>query len=155
NVGLPTALLKRGIVLRRTGRCKEAIRHIERTLAMWESTGNADLYPVSYALAPLGACQCELGRHREAEAPVLRALAMREKPLGPKHPEVLQLVVALARVHHRMGDDRRAAEEAARALDGFVETHQPGNLVGEARLALAAALWSSDRARARDKAQDA
>jgi eukaryotic-like serine/threonine-protein kinase len=149
-VGLARALLRRGVVLQRSGHCKQAIPLIERAREMWESASDSQLYPVSFTLAPLAACASILGRHREAEALYLRALAMREKTLGPSHPNVNELLVGLARAYHRVGDDRRAAEVARRAMTSLVETRQSPNHIGEARFVLGMALWSSDRAAARD-----
>src|ERR1700733_9551730 len=57
------------------------------------------------------------GKYREAVAPAERALALREKALGPNHPDVANSLNNLAELYRVQGAYARAEPLLARALD--------------------------------------
>jgi hypothetical protein len=63
------------------------------------------------ALVRVGACLVNLGRNEEAIEPLQRGLAIREKALGPEHPEVAEAKGLLAGATPASGS-RRATGRA-------------------------------------------
>jgi tetratricopeptide (TPR) repeat protein len=57
------------------------------------------------------------GKYREAVAPAERALALREKALGPNHPDVATSLNNLALLYKDQGAYAKAEPLLARALD--------------------------------------
>jgi uncharacterized protein HemY len=55
---------------------------------------------VAEALRGLGYDYLDQGRYAEAEPLLKRSLAIREKVLGPDHPDVGQSLAALAELYH-------------------------------------------------------
>ena len=56
------------------------------------------------------------GRYAEAEPPCKRALAIREKTLGPDHPDTAQSLNTLAEVYGEQGQYAEATRLLKRAL---------------------------------------
>ncbi len=151
-VDVPFALKNQGAVMLRAGKCDEAVRVLERARVLFDDAKDPNVVD---ALDPLGACLRIVGKHRASEATFLRALTLHEQLHGPEHPFTTQPLVGLSETYHAMGDDRRAAPPAERAVNILVAAKQGGHHIAEARLRWASALWSHDRPAARAQARQA
>jgi len=70
---------------------------------MWDnehSLGNHELCEANMGIAEYLTSR---GRYREAETLTTYVLAVREKLLGPKHPDTLKTIQNLAIVYHKLG----------------------------------------------------
>jgi tetratricopeptide (TPR) repeat protein len=111
-----TALLARGYVLERGGRCKDAVPLLERldAISADAATGRSDLVIGLYALAH---CRALQGDPSAAEALLLRAVTVREETRGAGSPLVADALIELAAFYrglHRRAEAIAAAERAVR-----------------------------------------
>ena len=99
------------------------------------------------ALTSLGRVAQVEGKLEEARGDYARALAIREKVLGPEHPEVAYALIRLGEVAMAAGEAGEAIGVLERALRiREASGRDPLNLA-EARFALARALWEASVSR--------
>jgi hypothetical protein len=78
-----------------------------------------------------------------------RALALREKALGPAHPHLAETLVGLGRVALAQRRASEAVSLARRAVGLREDGKSPPAQVAEARFVLAQALWEANEDRTR------
>jgi tetratricopeptide (TPR) repeat protein len=125
----------------------------EQALAMRERTLGPAHPEVATSLGNLASIQEGLGEHDRARVLFERALAITEAALGPEHPELALSLLGLARValaEHRPGDAVAPAERATRLRE---QGGVAAELLAEAQLALARALWDAPEGAGRDPAR--
>ena len=97
-----------------------------------------------------GECLRRLGRLGEAQASFARALALGERALGPKHPQLVQALFGLGRVALARGNPAAAEPPLRRALAILGDEPGEGSTAPDLRFTLATAEWASgERAQAR------
>ncbi|MET0403543.1 MAG: tetratricopeptide repeat protein, partial [Cystobacter sp.] len=103
-------------------------------------------------LTLMGLVLADLGRYPEAEQWQKQALALKEKVLGPEHPNIADSLLGLGQLRRRQGQNTEAMALLERALQRAQESTR-----AEVQFELAQALWSLDtrRARARQLASEA
>src|SRR5271170_1153504 len=78
--------------------------------------GDADLLAEAAALGQQAIAFYQLGQYAEAEPLHKRALAIREKALGPDHPDVATILNNLTRIYQAQGRYTEAEPDFKRAL---------------------------------------
>ena len=94
---------------------------------MFDAHG-AEHHEVAVTLGNLGAIDARLGQLERAETRLRRALAIKERCLGPDHPELVPTLGTLGVVCRRNGDDaaaRRSYQRGLEILDGRVVADHP------------------------------
>lgn len=95
-------------------RAAEADSFAEEYAAMVRSAYGEDSLQFAQARAERGRCWIALGRHTEAEAELLAALAALSKPLGDRHPLSQRVCALLAHLYVAWGRPEEAASYRAR-----------------------------------------
>ncbi len=103
-------------VTAREGDGARALAEIDRSIAIYERTGQAHA-DLGTQLVRRGRMLDDLGRLDEAELTLARALAIFETVHGPDHDKVMASLEDLARVHDKQGKHDLARSEMTRALD--------------------------------------
>jgi tetratricopeptide (TPR) repeat protein len=137
-------------ILSRIGHHAEAIAQLTRAGAILEKTVGANHESVADNHRYLGEALARSGRSAEAIEHFERALAIIERVSGPTHETTASALLDLGMVQLAVGRAAAAVQSLERAVAIFTaRAGDPRNL-GEARFALARALWASraDRARA-------
>ena len=148
---LGTSLGHLGTLLCVRKQWSEAAETLQRALAIAQKQG-PDSLEVADVLARRG--ELALTRtdgHRDVAAAVdaeSRALAIRDKALGPQHPLTARTLVLLGEAELARGDSGAAAEQGGRALVALEHTLADPGLTARARFVLGRALDGSDRGRA-------
>ncbi len=94
----------------------EAGKQYEAAVNEAEEFG-ADDSRLAESLNALGVVYREQGRYTESESLLKRALSIREKALGPAHPDVIQSLNNLAGLYHGQGRTAEAEPFLKRAQD--------------------------------------
>src|SRR5690349_9604523 len=89
-------LIERATALRKTGDYRAALPLAEQAAALREKALPADDLKIADALHLQALLYDDLHEYAKAEAPNQRALAIREKLLGPDHPDVALSLYNLA-----------------------------------------------------------
>ncbi len=110
-------LAVQGAVLHRQGRSVEAVRLLERALALGEKTQGPAQMPVVRILTSLANARAALGEWREVEELDFRALAFWEDAVGPLHPYTKAAVGSLCAHLLDQRDAGRAAGYCERGLN--------------------------------------
>lgn len=95
--------------------CERFVPHVA-SIVGWVDAGSVQLEPVGRILNQTGLYLCERGRYSEAQPLHEQALAIRERALGPEHPDVATSLSNLATVHFHRGRDTEALPLYERAL---------------------------------------
>ncbi len=146
---LATSFNNQCVVLGALGRTEEALPLCRRARAIIEKTLGPQSSRVAILLNSEAAALAHGERHAEALALYERALALREQSLGPTHPDLVADLVGIGQEKVALRQLTQAVAPLERAL-ALHEAHGgvPGR-AGDARLALAQALWPSPAARPR------
>jgi len=102
--------------LRQEGRDRDALPVTEKLLALTENAAERDPLGVAKTLIVVAPVYEACGQTSRAEDLYLRALAYRERVLGPEHPDVATVRVDVARLYRAHGKDALAEEFYRRAL---------------------------------------
>jgi tetratricopeptide (TPR) repeat protein len=134
----------------------EALAYSEQAMAMCDKLVGQNSLQYGQALAGSARAEQGLGRLDEAEARFRRTLAIDEKTLGPKHPELVVPLFGLGQIALARGNAAAARAPLERALsltEGYAILDVDAC---DYRLALAKVEWASgNRARAIELAQRA
>jgi CHAT domain-containing protein/tetratricopeptide (TPR) repeat protein len=98
------------------GKYEDAIRLIERSLAIREAALGAEHPDVASTLNNLAGLHLRRGDYARSESLFRRALSISEKAQGPEHPSVTSILDNLAQLYFERGDYLRAAPLRERAL---------------------------------------
>ncbi|MGE3177623.1 MAG: tetratricopeptide repeat protein, partial [Vicinamibacterales bacterium] len=123
----PQALDRVGSALTDAGRYAEAVRTLERSLALKESAGRADGRDLAATLERLGLALQRQGDYRTAAGFVRRAVGMHEAA-GPEHPAHVASLNLLAQQLWFEGDlpaSRDASLRAVAAAERLLRTDHP------------------------------
>jgi tetratricopeptide (TPR) repeat protein len=121
SLGEPTRLelelsLYVGQLSARAGKPDEALRHLERTLALQQQELGPEHVDLAVTLTTMASIQRGRARISEARDASQRALALREKLLGPEHPDVATSLHVLGAIVRELDDPRTAFALTERAL---------------------------------------
>jgi tetratricopeptide (TPR) repeat protein/predicted Ser/Thr protein kinase len=146
------ALNNLGTCFEGLGNADESLRMYERALALRRKALGPAHPEVANSLASTGNALRRLGRYAEARERLKSALALQEKVLGPDHPDVSAVLLGQGRIALDQHRPTEAISPLERALKLAPELGRAA-----VQLALAQALWDSnrDRARARELATEA
>lgn len=149
HVDVAMALNNLGSIHIERGAPGDALLVLRRAQAIWERELGPNHPYVAAALLNLGAVHLARGEPNEALAASQRALALWEASLAPHHPypTSARLQMGLALLALGRGPDAVAPLE--RALADRQSSSQPLAALGEARFALARALWEAGAERTR------
>ncbi len=114
------------LVLKARGQLAEALEVSQRALRLWQRASK-DL-PAATALNNMGVICCAQGKMAEAESLLKKALEMKEKVLGPAHPEVAAILSNLAGVYEareRFVEARPLIERLIDADEGSLGAEHP------------------------------
>ena len=106
---LADGLTNLGQIRRRQGRFDEADDLLRRATEMCERLYGTDHPAVAEALQRWAGCRVDAGRVGDAVPLLERALAISRTAAGDGDARTVELAVATARAHHRLGHERRAA----------------------------------------------
>ncbi len=139
------------------GRTDEAIRTSEHALKILTATLGPDHPRVPYLLSSSAELLNATGRNAEAKEAAERALALWERDLGPQSAILAYALVPLGKSLVELGQPQLAVPKLERAIDLAAVGDPDSMLVGDARFALAQALWNRGDAggRARRLAEQA
>jgi eukaryotic-like serine/threonine-protein kinase len=127
----------------------DALPVLRRALTIWERELGPDHPYVAAALLNLGVVHLARGEPSEALAMDQRALALWEASLEPQHPYPTSARLQIGLDLLALGRAREAVAPLERALADRQSSSQPLAALGEARFALARALWDGDGDRTR------
>lgn len=116
------AQMSAGMSAYRRGDYSAATRHLEAALKDAEAFGESDRR-YGLTLNNLAAAHEQGGRYDAAERMYKRFLLVREKALGPDHPEIATVLNNLGSLYETQGRLREAEAAHARALPIFEKTH--------------------------------
>lgn len=120
-------LNKQAVKLYKQGQHGEAIRLLERALALNEKVLGPNHIRVALSLDKLGVVYHASGNYSKAEAMIKRALPIKEKTLGPEHPSVLICLNNLAEIYRAQGNYIEAIHLHKRVLSIKEKTLKPGH----------------------------
>ena len=131
--------------LRSAGQPRRAAALFDRAVATYERTLGPQHEYIADALTQLGKAELEAGEDERAEAALRRAREIYEQALGDDEPGMAATLATLAELALRGGrtDDARALAE--RALARGIQTGAGGDVLADARFALARATWQAGR----------
>jgi eukaryotic-like serine/threonine-protein kinase len=93
----------------------EAVRHLERAVALYTRSGRTGSPEFARALTLLGSNLVDLGRYRDARDRLERALSMQRAFLRPGHPDIASTLYHAGHAHMVLGQLQRAREAAQRS----------------------------------------
>ncbi len=140
------------VVLGALGRTEEALPLCHRARDVIIRTMGPKSARLPIILNSEGAVLARGGRHAQALARYEEALALREKALGGEHPDLVTDLVGVGQQRVALGQPGKAAAPLVRALALYERLGGAPARAGDARFALAQALWSSERGRAQQLA---
>lgn len=139
----------RGAALTAAGRGKEAIRELERGLALATARSTRDpgaRADVAAVLGGLASAHIDLYQYAPAKELLLRCLAIEQAVFGPNHPEVGKTLHDLAIAEARLGDFAGSLAHLGQARRIIVATYGERHmLVGSTDLAIANTLMQSGK----------
>ncbi|HEX4802822.1 MAG TPA: serine/threonine-protein kinase [Myxococcaceae bacterium] len=97
------------------GKYDEATNYLKQVLALGEKVG--DELVVGRALNNLGAIQTRQGKYDYALAGLQRSLEIKQRSLGPSHPEVASTLVNIGTLLRRKGNNDAALANYERSLE--------------------------------------
>jgi tetratricopeptide (TPR) repeat protein len=148
------ATLNLGYALHRQTKEVEAQAMLERCLRIQEH--RADDIVTAMAHDYLGDVLRTAGKTDEALPHLERALTLIERLVGPDHPHVREVLLALGLLRLDRGEPALAAPLLERSVAGYEKAGGDPRDIAENRFALARALWDTgDKVRARKLAEDA
>jgi CHAT domain-containing protein/tetratricopeptide (TPR) repeat protein len=103
------------VALAKLSEPSEAVKLLERALAVQMSVQGEDYPDVGATLGFLAAAQLAAHQPRDAHNSASRGLAILEARLGPNHPELIEPMVTLARAQAAEGNTTATIETALRA----------------------------------------
>ena len=130
-----------GIALKEQGKLLEAEESLRAALAQRTEALGADHPEVARTRHVLGKTLLRLDRLDDAEAQFDAALEIREGKLGRDHPDSVDLLVRLAEVHRKRGDDAEALSVLEDAWARIGERDDIPRWQAEAAFPLAELLW--------------
>ncbi|HEY4186974.1 MAG TPA: serine/threonine-protein kinase [Polyangia bacterium] len=138
-------------VLFQLGRVDEAVKRSEHALSVLSSALGPDHPRLAYLLSDSADLMIAKGRYQEAKSAAERALDIWNRDLEPGNTMLIYALVPLGRSLTELGEARKAIPILERAIVLGTVKDPDHMLLGEARFALAGALWDtgeeSERAR--------
>jgi len=127
--GVAASLHGIGRVYARMQKSAEALDYFRQSLAIRRRAFGEDEEGAEVAalLSNTGVAQCERGEYREALESYERSLRIREKVLGPEHPQVGICLSNIGDLYRRMGDLDRALEFVRRAMAVWGRSYGEGH----------------------------
>lgn len=116
-ISLVAARLRLAGAFRVTARYDEALDLCSESLRLVQSANHTDLRRVADILAIRGVLLGEIGQLAQAKQDLARCLKLQEEDFGPRHPEVVTTVAALAALSRASGDYSEAERYYDRALE--------------------------------------
>jgi len=113
----PTVLHNLAAVEMRTGRYTEALGRESEAIRVWEHTLSPDHPNLIRAYASLASLEYMMGRPRQAEPAMERALASAARTYGPTHPLLADLLESHALILDRLKMKKQAQRERTHARE--------------------------------------